>query len=73
MHTEHQPTYVGIDVAKDWVDVAVRTAGCVWRVNYEESEIAALLVRLQTLQPTAVILESTGGLETPPVAALPQP
>lgn len=67
---EHQQTYVGIDVAKDWVDVAVRPAGCVWRVNYEEAEIAELVVRLQTLQPTAVILESTGGLETPLVAAL---
>ena len=66
----HQPTYVGIDVAKDWVDVAVRPAGCVWRVNYEGVEVAALVVQLQALQPTAVILESTGGLETPLVAAL---
>ena len=67
---EHQPTYVGIDVAKDWVDVAVRPTGCVWRVNYEEADVAELVVQLEALQPTAVILESTGGLETPLVAAL---
>ena len=60
LHMEHQPTYVEIDVAKDWVDVAVRPAGCVWRVNYEEAEVAALVVQLQALQPTAVILEVHG-------------
>ena len=67
---EQQSTYVGIDVAKDWMDVAVRPTGRIWRVNYEDEEVATLVAQLQTLQPAAVILESTGGLETPLVAAL---
>ena len=69
---EQQPTYIGIDVAKDRIDVAVRPAGRTWHVNYEEAEVEVLVAQLQTLEPAAVILESTGGLETPLVAvALP--
>ena len=67
---EQQSNYVGIDVAKAWVDVAVRPTGSIWRVNYEDDEVAALVAQLQKMQPAAVILESTGGLETPLVAAL---
>ena len=37
---------------------------------YDEAKVAALVAQLQTLQPAAVILESTGGLELPLVAAL---
>ena len=62
--------YVGIDVSKAWVDVAVRPTGRVWRVNYEDDAVTALVAQLQKMQPAAVILESTGGLETPLVAAL---
>ena len=67
---EQQSNYVGIDVAKAWVDVAVRPTGSIWRVNYEDDEVAALVAQLQKMQPAAVILESTGGLETPLVVAL---
>ena len=67
---EHETTYVGIDVAKDRVDIAVRPTGEYWDVTYDEAKVAALVAQLQTLQPAAVILESTGGLELPLVAAL---
>ena len=30
-----EPTYVGIDVAKDQVDVAVRPGGKSWSVQYD--------------------------------------
>ena len=62
--------YVGIDVAKDRVDVAVLPGGRTWPVNYDEGEVAALVAQLETIKPESVILESTGGLETPLVAAL---
>ncbi len=39
---EHQVTYVGIDVSKVQVDVAVRPSGDGWSVNYDESGVAAL-------------------------------
>ena len=67
---KQEPTYAGIDVAKDRVDVAVPPAGRTWHISYEEAEVEALVDQLQTLKPTAVILESTGGLEAPLVAAL---
>lgn len=62
--------YVGIDVAKDRVDVAVRPSGKVWSVSYDEAGIADLVVELNGLAPEAVIAESTGGLELPLAAAL---
>ena len=65
-----RPAYVGIDVAKDRVDVAVLPGGRTWPVNYDEGDVAALVAQLETIKPESVILESTGGLETPLVAAL---
>ncbi len=70
---EQQSTNVGIDVAKDQVDVAVRPSCTTWRVNYEEADVATLVAQLVSLQPAAVILESTGGLEKLLVAALATP
>ena len=67
---EQEATYVGIDVAKSRVDVAARPGGDVWRVDYDESGIASLIARLQPLNPAAVLLEATGGIEVPLVSAL---
>ena len=63
-------SYVGIDVAKARVDVAVRPSGDIWSEDYNEAGIEGLVVRLQTLGPAAVVLEATGGLEAPLVSAL---
>ena len=63
-------SYVGIDVAKARVDVAVRPSGNIWSEDYDEAGIEGLVVRLQTLGPAAVVLEATGGLEVPLASAL---
>ena len=63
-------SYLGIDVAKARVDVAVRPSGDIWSDDYDEAGIEGLVVRLQTLGPAAVVLEATGGLEVPLVSAL---
>ena len=65
-----EPIYVGIDVAKDQVDVAVRPTGRSWTVQYDEVGVDGLVARLNSLKPVAVITESTGGLELELVAAL---
>ena len=65
-----EPTYVGIDVAKDRVDVFIRPTGHSWSVNYGETEVDELIAKLQAIQPTVAIVEATGGLELPLVAAL---
>ena len=69
-----RPAYVGIDVAQDMVGVAALPTGQTWhvnyQVNYDEAEVAALVAQLETIKSALVILESTGGLQTPPVSAL---
>ena len=68
---KREPTYVGIDVAKDRVaNIAVRPTGQSWSASYEEEEVEKLVARLQGLEPAGVILEATGGLELTLVAAL---
>ena len=67
---EQEATYVGIDVAKSQVDVAARPAGDVWRVDYDEPGVAALVAQLRNLNPATVLLEATGGIEVPLVSAL---
>lgn len=64
------PCYVGIDVAKAWLDVAVRPGGESWRVANAEAELAPLVERLRQVAPAAVVLEATGGYERAVVAAL---
>ena len=67
---EQEETYVGIDVAKAQVDVAIRPADDRWRVSHDEAGIRQLVARLKTLEPVMVLLEASGGLELPLVAAL---
>lgn len=61
---------VGIDVAKDWADVAVRPTGEAWRSSQDDAGVAALVGRLHDLRPRLVVLEATGGYEIPLAAAL---
>lgn len=63
-------SYVGIDVAKAQLDVAVLPTAEQWSVQNGEEGVRALVARLQTLSPALVVLEATGGLELPVVAAL---
>jgi transposase len=65
-----QESFVGIDVAKAHLDIAVRPTGENWRTTNDASGIAELATRLRALGPTSVILEATGGLEWPSAAAL---
>ena len=67
---EPEATYVGVDVAKVQLDVAVRPSGARWTVSHDETGICQLVSRLKTLAPVMVLLEASGGLELPLVAAL---
>ena len=67
---EQEATYVGIDVAKAQVDVAVRPTDDRWVVPNDDAGIRQLVSRLKALEPTLVLLEASGGLELPLVAAL---
>jgi transposase len=56
-------TAIGIDVAKDQLDIAVRPTGENWRVAHTADQFPALIARLQALAPERILLEATGGLE----------
>ena len=65
-----EPAYVGIDVAKERVDIFIRPTGHSWSSSYGEAEVDELVAKLQTIQPIVAIVEATAGLELPLVAAL---
>ena len=67
---EEKPRYVGIDVSKAQVDVAVRPTGQRWAASYDETGVGELVSQIVDLGPAMVLLEATGGLELPLVAAL---
>jgi len=62
--------FVGIDVSKRQLDIAVDQEGSEWSVNNDKKDIDQLIARLQGVNPTLVVVESTGGLEHPLVTAL---
>ena len=67
---EQEGIYVGIDVAKAQVDVAVRPTGQRRVVSFDETGVGELVSQMEDLSPALVLLEASGGLELPLVAAL---
>jgi transposase len=57
------PVWIGVDVSKAHLDIAVRPTGEHWRCATTDAALVALRERVQALQPTLIVLEATGGLE----------
>ena len=64
------PVFVGIDVSKATLDVAVRPTGETWTSANATDGIDALVARIVALAPALVVLEATGRYEAPCAAAL---
>lgn len=64
--------YVGIDVAKAHLDIAVHPSGEVWQVSHDIPGIESLRSHLTELAPALIVLEATGGLEMSLVGELAQ-
>src|SRR5690348_14623332 len=62
--------FVGIDVAQATLELAVRPAGEAWHVANDESVFGDLVERVRQLEPSLIVLEATGGIHLPLVAAL---
>jgi transposase len=62
--------FVGIDVAQATLEVAVRPTGESWHVANDEVAFGDLIERVRRLKPTLIVLEATGGIHLPVVAAL---
>jgi len=65
-----ESTFIGIDVAKTRLDVALCPTGQQWQVAYTEKGIQGLVDQFADLHPTLVLLEASGGLELSVVTAL---
>ncbi|SMB78139.1 IS110 family transposase [Deinococcus hopiensis] len=62
--------FVGIDVSKARLDVAVLPSGEIFAVENTAAGLTELLIRLSEVQPHLVVLEATGGLEQAAMLAL---
>jgi transposase len=64
--------FVGIDVSKGRLDVAVRpaSAAAAWQSTNDDARIDTLVARVQHLAPAGIVLEATGGLERAVTTAL---
>jgi transposase len=62
--------WMGIDVAKAWLDVATSADEPVRRIANDAEGIAAFVADLRAGAPRLVVLEATGGYETAVTAAL---
>jgi len=65
-----EQVYVGIDVAKDRLDVHVRPSREVFAVPRDGDGLTALVDRLKQLTPVLVVLEASGGFEITVAAAV---
>jgi transposase len=65
-----EPCYVGVDVSKARLDVALLPMGGSFVVANDEEGLDELLGRLEGLHPALVVLEASGGFERPVAAAL---
>jgi hypothetical protein len=67
------PSFVGVDVSKDRLDVHIRPSGQTVAAQRNEAGVEQLVGELRQLAPTLIVLEATGGFETTVAAALPAP
>jgi transposase len=64
------PLFVGVDVAKATLDIALRPRAQTWQVIYDDPHVEVFVTQLNELSPTLIVVEATGGLERSLVAAL---
>ena len=64
------PTFVGIDVSKDRLDVNVRPSGQAFTAARDGKGLDQLVNDLCALAPAVIVLEATGGFEITVAAAL---
>ena len=61
--TTPNEVYVGIDVGKTWLDVALWGDDEVWRVSNDDAGVAKVMERVAGMEPRLIAIEATGGYE----------
>jgi len=64
------PHHVGIDVAKDSMEITVHENQEKWSFTNDETGIAKLITRMKKLGPSLIVMEATGGYEVTVAAEL---
>lgn len=64
--------FVGIDISKAWLDIAIHESEVGWRAENNAEGIETLVERLKPMAPEIIVLEATGGFEILLVAHLQQ-
>ena len=54
-------TYVGIDISKTHLDLAVHATGEPWRVTYDTTGIKQVVTQLLAMAPTLIVVEAWDG------------
>jgi transposase len=62
--------FVGLDISKAHLDIAIRPSQEIWREDHAEAGIICLVEKLKAMKPTAIVMEATGGYETDVATAL---
>jgi transposase len=69
---EKERIYVGIDISQDNLDIADYPDEQIWKHKNSHGGIAKTVAKLKGLNPKLIVMEATGGLETPLRQALDQ-
>jgi len=70
MSKKRSEAFIGIDVSKRLLEVAAHDSDYQFRCANKASAFGELIAELMALRPARIVLEATGGLEIPVVAAL---
>ncbi len=62
--------FIGIDIAKDTIDISILPSGESWTVGTTPTELLETVDRLAALKPTNIVMEATGGYENRLAASL---
>ena len=68
--TQSLSSFVGVDVSKDRLDVAVLPSGESWSTANQDEDIKSLVKKIRSLKPELIVLEATARLEMPLAVAL---
>jgi len=67
---ESESCFIGVDVSKASLDVATYPSNETWQVSNDAPGIDELVSQLSDRSVQLIVLEATGGLETPLAGAL---
>lgn len=72
MNTSLAPAFVGIDVSKDSLEIAIHEQPGSWQIANKTSEVKKLADQFARVQPELIVLEASGGYEMLSVSILGQ-